>query len=141
MISVSIEKISLTICSLIFVLTAWGQSNREYQEFIQSLKKKERKYIQRTEECRTTIMDAVDDFDNGMGKYFVIGDLSIQEVVYFECMDSMLNIKLEMLGCSPIYFEQCYNLYSDFKLKQIYGDDVFDGIRRVAEKIQVENKN
>lgn len=69
------KKYSLLLIVLFSTQSLIGQT--EYEKVLNSLKRKERKSIQKSEECKERINEAIVDFQNNKGKYFVIGDLTL----------------------------------------------------------------
>ncbi|MCG8328002.1 MAG: hypothetical protein MI974_09975 [Chitinophagales bacterium] len=122
------------LLTLLF-LTQITIGQTEYEKVLKSLKKKERKSIQNSEECKEGINKAIIDFQNHKGKYFVVGDLNNWDVTYDWHMNNVLEVETEIAGCVSDYWEYCYNLYSEMKIKEIYGSNIFKRLENETDSL------
>lgn len=127
------KKYILLLTCLFLSQTFFGQT--EYEKVLNSLNRKERKTVQNSEPCIERIKEAIVDFQNKEGKYFVIGDLTNWDVTYDWHMNNVLEITTETVGCVSSYWEGCYNLYADMKIKEIYGKEIFNRLESETDSL------
>lgn len=124
-----------------FAGSIWGQgTNTESKPFEKSLKKWQRKMIDNSIDCNRSIEKAMKDFQQGEGKYFIIGDLTDWDIIFSSLIENKLDIKTEAVGCIPLQQDECYNLYADYYLKTVHGKDIFKKLTAETDALYKKTK-
>lgn len=122
------KKLIQIVCFFFLIgMHAFGQNVYDSKLFKKSLDKMDRKLVKNSEECKRVILEAEQDYQQGKGKYFAIGDITNRDVVLFDLMEKELGVvEIDFASCSPDMREWCYELYANYKFRELYGQDIFD---------------
>ena len=126
-------------CSILILLliagNTFGQEEYESKAFKKSLDKWEKEMIRETDECKNAIKKAFKDYNEGKGIFYSMGDLSSWDVVYDKHMEDKLKIEVKSTGCSPDLHEECYNIYAEFIITQMYGDKIHEKLKNGTDSL------